>query len=95
MSRLESAESADASQQQQTPNQSREQNQGALIRLETDFAEDGRFGRRIFEVTGDLIRVSEPNGALSFQMPISGGPSWIDSDRYRIDAKAAERVNVE
>jgi uncharacterized protein (TIGR03435 family) len=30
-----------------------------------------------------------------FQMPISGGPSWLDSDRYSIDAKAERPVNTE
>jgi uncharacterized protein (TIGR03435 family) len=28
-------------------------------------------------------------------MPISGGPAWLDSDRYTIDAKAEQPVNTE
>lgn len=55
--------------------------------------------------TANLIRLAylvfptgQPGAPVSpsaFQMPISGGPPWIDSDRYRIDAKTEERVNVE
>ena len=42
----------------------------ALIQLEGDFAPDGTFGRRILEVTALQVRVLEPNGAVSFQIPI-------------------------
>jgi ATP-binding cassette, subfamily B, bacterial len=42
----------------------------ALIQLEGDFAPDGMFGRRIFEVTARQVRVLEPNGAVSFQIPM-------------------------
>jgi uncharacterized protein (TIGR03435 family) len=55
--------------------------------------------------TANLIRLAylvfptgQPNAPVSpsaFQIPISGGPSWIDSERYRIDAKAEQPVNVE
>ena len=42
-----------------------------LISLEADFAEDGKFGKRTLEVTSELVRVLEGNGAVSFQMPIA------------------------
>lgn len=43
----------------------------ALIQLEADFLEDGKFGRRILEVDGESVRAIEANGATSFQIPIS------------------------
>lgn len=42
-----------------------------LIKLEADFAHDGRFGNRTLEVTSEHVRVLEANGAVSFQIPIS------------------------
>jgi ATP-binding cassette subfamily B protein len=73
MSRLQSAQSAESTQPQHAPAQQREvpANEEVLIRLEADYAEDGSYGRRIFEVTDKQIRVSETNGAISFQMPLA------------------------
>jgi uncharacterized protein (TIGR03435 family) len=55
--------------------------------------------------TANLIRLAylifptgQPNAPVSpssFQMPISGGPSWLDSDRYSIDAEVEQPVNTE
>jgi uncharacterized protein (TIGR03435 family) len=55
--------------------------------------------------TANLIRLAylifpagQPNAPVSpgtFQIAIAGGPSWVDSDRYRINAKAGQPVNVE
>ena len=44
---------------------------GVLIRLDADFAEDGRFGHRVLEVTGQTVRVLESDGTMSFQIPIA------------------------
>ena len=55
--------------------------------------------------TANLIRLAylifpggQPNTPVSpsvFQIAIAGGPSWVNSDRFWITAKAAEPVNVE
>ncbi len=42
-----------------------------LIQLEGDLNEQGIFGSRTLEVTAELVRVCEPNGAVSLQIPIS------------------------
>lgn len=42
-----------------------------LIRLDADFAGDGNYGHRVLEVTREVVRIVEPNGAVSFQIPIA------------------------
>jgi bla regulator protein BlaR1 len=45
------------------------------------------------ETVTTLVKLAYVGGRAS--VPISGGPAWIDSDRYRIDAKAEEPENTE
>lgn len=40
-------------------------------------------------------QANAPVSPVVFQMPISGGPSWLDSERYSIDAKVEQPVNTE
>jgi len=47
------------------------QPEAVLIRLDADFADDGTFGQRVLEVTREVVRVVEANGAVSFQIPIA------------------------
>jgi ATP-binding cassette subfamily B protein len=42
-----------------------------LISLEGDLLEDGSFGKRIFEVSALHVRITEANGAISFQSPVA------------------------
>ena len=71
----------------------------ALIQLEGDYAEDGQYGRRIFEVTAEQVRVMEANGAVSFQMPIAEVKSarnepMVGGGQLEITTKTNEIVPV-
>ena len=71
----------------------------ALIQLEGDFAEDGAFGSRIFEVTAEQVRVLEPNGAVSFQIPMAEVKSarnepMVSGGQLEITTKTNEIVPV-
>src|SRR5438270_8473827 len=48
-----------------------EEDEQILISLEGDLDEDGRFGHRTLEVTAEVVRTCDPNGAVSFQIPIA------------------------
>jgi ATP-binding cassette subfamily B protein len=70
-----------------------------LIQLEGDFAEDGTFGRRIFEVTRQTVRVVESNGAISFQVPIAEVKSarnepMVGGGQLQVTAKTGEILPV-
>jgi uncharacterized protein (TIGR03435 family) len=43
---------------------------------------------RLIQTAYLMYRDGRPNSAPFFLVPISGGPGWVDSDRYTIDAKA-------
>ncbi len=106
MSPLHSADSAAAKEQPERP--PADQNTAlaadvpmlpALIQLEGDYAEDGQYGRRIFEVTAEQVRVMEANGAVSFQMPIAEVKSarnepMVGGGQLEITTKTNEIVPV-
>jgi len=70
-----------------------------LIQLEGDLSEDGMYGRRIFEVTDTLVRVLEPNGTISFLIPIAEVKSarnepMVGGGQLEITTKTGEVVPV-
>src|SRR5688572_1368752 len=103
MSRIESAQNntaADVLGGKPDSSESPESNfDDVLIGLEGDFSEDGGFGRRILEVTARQVRVLEPSGALSFQIPIEDVKSarnepLVGGGRLEITTKRGEIVPV-
>lgn len=70
-----------------------------LIQLESDFAEDGSFGRRILEVDQAGVRVVETDGSTSFQIPYADIKSarnepLVSGGRLEITTKAGEILPV-
>jgi len=72
---------------------------GPLITLEADYAENGRFGRRILEVDPKQVRVLEPGGAPLFQMDIDDIKSarnepLVGGGRLEVTTKLGEIVPI-
>lgn len=70
-----------------------------LVQLEGDIAEGGAFGRRLFEVTAQQVRVVESNGAVSFQIPMAEIKSarnepMVSGGQLEITTKTGEIVPV-
>ncbi len=70
-----------------------------LISLETDFAADGKFGRRTLEVSGESVRVSERDGTISLDVRIEDIKSarnepLVGGGRLELTTKAGEIVPV-
>ncbi len=70
-----------------------------LISLEADYGADGRFGRRILEVTADNVRTFESDGVQSFQIPISEIVSsrnepLVSGGRLEVTTKTGEILPV-
>lgn len=95
MSRIESASPTEQSQTDAIAAKTAE----PLISLEADFGEDGRFGRRILEVTAANVQVTETGGAVSFQIPIADVKSarnepMVGGGQLEITTKTGEIVPV-
>src|SRR5438046_1569619 len=70
-----------------------------VIRLEADLDEEVRFGRRILEVTRELVRTLDPAGAVSFQIPIievksARNEPLVGGGRLEITTKSGEILPV-
>ncbi len=70
-----------------------------LIRLEADIGPEGRFGTRILEVTASRVRVWEPDGVVSFQVPLADLKSarnepLVGGGRLEVTTKSGEIVPV-
>ena len=70
-----------------------------LIRLEADFASDGKYGQRVLEVTSDEVRVLEWDDVASFRIPISDIKSarnepLVGGGRLEISTKDGEILPV-
>ncbi len=70
-----------------------------LLSLEADLDEDGTFGRRTLEVTAACVRVLQPGGAVSFQMPMADiktarNEPLVGGGRLEVTTQAGEIVPV-
>jgi ATP-binding cassette subfamily B protein len=70
-----------------------------LIRLDSDFAEDGSYGRRTLIVTKTQVSIIEPSGVRSLTMPIAGVKSarnepLVGGGRMEIATTTGEIVPV-
>lgn len=70
-----------------------------LISLEADIAEDGQYGVRWLEVTSEVVRICEPNGAASSQFPIADIKSarnepLVGGGRLELTTKQGEIIPI-
>jgi ATP-binding cassette, subfamily B, bacterial len=73
--------------------------EGVLIRLLADFADDGQFGKRTLEVTSQHLRILESSGAESTRIPIAAIRSarnepLVGGGRLEVQLKAGEIVPI-
>jgi ATP-binding cassette subfamily B protein len=75
------------------------QQEQVLIRLEADYAEDGKFGHRTLEATKEEIRVLEKGGALSCRVPMADIKSarnepLVGGGRLEVTTHAGEIIPI-
>jgi ATP-binding cassette subfamily B protein len=70
-----------------------------LIRLLADYGDDGRFGKRVLEVTKDNVRILEAAGAESLRVPISAiktarNEPLVGGGRLELQLKSGEILPI-
>jgi len=70
---------------------------GPLVRLESDFAEDGGFGKRVLEVTSSDVKVLDQAGTTLLQVPIAyirtaKNDPLVSGGRLLIEMKSGEAI---